>query len=164
MTTQLSVLFFVIFITALLMYNSLNSKNDFNKASVKTNPEFIMACKIAFQNFESDRDQCDNTSSNSRIIVLGDVHGSLNGVKEILYKANVTKSPLTCKWKANITNTILVQVGDIVDRGPQALESWKCFEKLQQTSVDNNVVIRLLGNHDIMWLENQFVHRNKTTE
>lgn len=112
-------------------------------------------------------DQC-----NQRIITIGDVHGSLSGMLSVLHAANATVSPTSCEWRDDATNTLIVQVGDIVDRGPQALEAWQCLDKLQKEALSdpqnsnnkNNGVIRLIGNHDLWWLEGHFHHRNVTAE
>jgi hypothetical protein len=101
----------------------------------------------------------------TRIISVGDVHGSLDGLLEILFHANVTAAPDVCEWRPDSNNVLLVQVGDIVDRGSQALAAWKCIDKLQHENVpDGSKVVRLVGNHEIWWLEGQFHHRNQQYE
>ena len=145
-----------------------------------------------------------------RLIVIGDIHGSLTGLIEILENANVIvptgpkrkankaqalqkdnqdetnkkpKSPL-CEWDwSQPHSTQVIQMGDIVDRGPRALESYQCLESLteqlrqkQEGNVDINEdnlykdhrskysIIRLVGNHDIWWLEGHFHMRNTKTD
>ena len=50
-----------------------------------------------------------------RIIVIGDLHGDWKITKEIFLKAKLID--INFKWIAEPKNTIVVQVGDIVDRG-----------------------------------------------
>ena len=102
-----------------------------------------------------------------RLIVVGDVHGEGAGLREVLNGANVTipDGDSSCRWTAqNPAGTILVQVGDIVDRGAEAYEAWICLEELQNTATGNNKVIRLLGNHDIWWLEGKFHMVNREAD
>ena len=55
-------------------------------------------------------------SSKPRIIAIGDVHGAFDAFVDILQKSQVIDDKQ--KWVAE--NTILVQTGDIVDRGPDS--------------------------------------------
>ena len=102
-----------------------------------------------------------------RLIVVGDIHGEGAGLREVLNGANITNPDggSSCRWiEQNAAGTILVQVGDIVDRGPEAYEAWICLEELQNTATGNNKVIRLLGNHDIWWLEGKFHMVNREAD
>lgn len=62
--------------------------------------------------------------------VLGDIHGEYEYLKEVLEKSGF-----------DYDNDLLIQIGDIVDRGP---EPFKCMEELLK--IKNLVLI--LGNHD----------------
>ncbi len=87
----------------------------------------------------------DNVAEN-RVIAIGDIHGSYDGLLEDLFAANITSSLQSCQWKKQETTTLLVQMGDMVDRGAGALESLECLRHLQSTASDNNAqVVRLLG-------------------
>lgn len=82
----------------------------------------------------------------TRLIAIGDIHGSFTGLLEDLYDANITTSRDICMWQSQPIHTILVQSGDLVDRGPGALESLKCLQNLQNTAKDfNGEVVRILG-------------------
>ena len=106
--------------------------------------------------------------SSRRIISVGDVHGSLIGLHEILYKAGISESRNSCEWHPDTkTNggVTFVQTGDIVDRGPNASEAWFCLKHLQDTApAHNSEVIRLLGNHELWWLTGQLSYRNKKSD
>lgn len=106
------------------------------------------------------------TTVDKRIIAIGDVHGSLDGLLEDLFHANVTTTAKTCEWKPQSQDgTLVVQVGDIVDRGPQALEAYQCIKHLQETASGyNGEVVRLLGNHELWWLTGVFYKRNAKTD
>ncbi len=109
-----------------------------------------------------------STSSSPRIIVIGDVHAASDGLQEILFNANITKFLKgDCRWRdqPSKNGVLLIQVGDMVDRGPTAVEAWRCLNLLQTTAESvNSRVIRLMGNHDLWWLKGYFVHRNKATD
>lgn len=123
----------------------------------------VPACRIAsrLRGFE------DPFQDGKNVIAIGDVHGCFVGLTEILYEAGVTSSnDGSCHWRPDLVNTTLVQVGDIVDRGNATLSVWRCLETLQRTArqAAGSEVIRLIGNHDIWWLENQVHNRNKETD
>jgi hypothetical protein len=59
------------------------------------------------------------------MIVIGDIHGSYDGLREVLFQANVTSSAdldTICEWQEQSdTGTVVLQIGDMVDRGPGAV-------------------------------------------
>lgn len=87
------------------------------------------------------------TPSSYRYIIVGDIHGSYDLLKEILDYANIT-NPLnstTCEWIKN-QSIRLIQLGDVVDRGDKTFEVWyNCLNKLQDESTEAYKLIRLLG-------------------
>jgi len=95
-----------------------------------------------------------------RIVVVGDVHGDLVGLLEVLHAANVTRSADECAWTPS-TPTLLVQTGDVVDRGPDVLGVLACLDTLQGSAPAGSRVVRTIGNHDLWWLEGMFDYRNK---
>lgn len=69
---------------------------------------------------------------------LGDIHGEYDKLCEVLEKSGIDKD-----------NDLLIQVGDIVDRGP---EPFKCYDKLLEFK--NRIL--LMGNHDealLSWIK-----------
>jgi hypothetical protein len=86
-----------------------------------------------------------------KVIAIGDVHGNLGALLETLHQAeiialNSAGSPM-CQWKDNLLQTakhelLLVQTGDIVDRGPDAPECWQCLKHLQDTAPAGVNVVR----------------------
>lgn len=94
-----------------------------------------------------------NPIKSPRFIVIGDIHGAYDMLQDILVVAKISTKDAPCEWHSGTTDTILVQVGDMVDRGLYSLECAYCLERLQRTAPKDSKVIRLIGNHDIWWLE-----------
>lgn len=102
-----------------------------------------------------------STANYTRIVVVGDVHGALNGLLAVLNAATVTASPEKCEWSSTAQRVLVVQTGDVVDRGPQASEAWDCLQRLQRQAVaSKSRVVRLLGNHELLWLSHDTGYRN----
>jgi hypothetical protein len=49
-----------------------------------------------------------------------------------------------------------VQVGDVNDRGAHSLQAWACLRALQRSAPPGSAVVRLAGNHELLWLEGRF--------
>jgi len=108
-----------------------------------------------------------NESSYKRVVIIGDVHGDYDRLLDILDRANITmkeeRSSNRCRFVA--ARVLLVQMGDVVDRGPRSLESWQCLGELQATAhARGSHVVRMLGNHELMWLEGETVYKNPVTD
>jgi hypothetical protein len=94
-----------------------------------------------------------------RRIVVGDIHGELNGFREILRNAGLIDSK--DNWSGGYC--ILIQTGDVIDRGPCSREAIELLRKLQkEAAVAGGEVIRLCGNHELMLLQNNFSYVNFT--
>ena len=92
---------------------------------------------------------CSVCGSKERIVAIGDVHGNYEVMLQVLHKAGVISSDNECSWNPTITSNNpvqLIQVGDIVDRGPAAPQAWRCLRDLQENSPTGSSVIRLIGN------------------
>lgn len=95
-------------------------------------------------------------SSEKDIFVLGDVHGELDGFKDNLKEGKVLDG--LGNWARGNTS-ILVQMGDVIDRGPKSLEAFDFLDKLQsQAEANGGKVIRLLGNHEAMILQRNYAY------
>ena len=83
----------------------------------------------------------------SRIVAIGDVHGSYNKLISLLKGTGVVDDALA--WSGGSTH--LVFIGDLVDRGPQELDVldlvWRLEEEAPLTGGQVHV---LLGNHEAM--------------
>lgn len=81
-----------------------------------------------------------------RLVCMGDVHGDVSALKKALEIAGVYKDD---KW--NGKNTILVQCGDILDRGSEELACFSLLARLSHEAVkEGGKVIVLYGNHEAL--------------
>jgi hypothetical protein len=82
-----------------------------------------------------------------RIVAVADVHGAYDRFVEILRAANVIDDRQ--RWAGGRTH--LVQLGDVVDRGPDSLKALDLLESLQRDAQRaGGGVHPLLGNHEVM--------------
>ncbi|KAG1046407.1 hypothetical protein G6F46_001840 [Rhizopus delemar] len=88
----------------------------------------------------------DNVS-NRRIVAMGDLHGDLSNTLSILKFSKIIDEDH--HWIAG--DTILVQTGDVVDRGLDTIKLYKLLQDLRKEApLHGGLVIPLLGNHEIM--------------
>jgi hypothetical protein len=84
-----------------------------------------------------------------RTVILGDLHGSLDAFRRILTQAGLLDGD---SWRGG--HTILVQLGDVIDRGPDSIATYEFLAGLQiRARKGKGRVIRLLGNHEVHLLE-----------
>ena len=99
------------------------------------------------------------SSKQKRRIIVGDIHGELDGCREILRNAGLIDSK--DNWTGE--DSILIQTGDVIDRGPCSREAVALLRKLQQEAPDAKCeVMRLCGNHELMLLQHNFSYVNFT--
>jgi Calcineurin-like phosphoesterase len=82
-----------------------------------------------------------------RIVAVGDLHGDFSAWQDILRGAGLidTKG----HWAAG--ETVLIQTGDAVDRGPNSLEIIEDLMRLQKEAARaHGQVIAMVGNHEAM--------------
>ena len=92
-----------------------------------------------------------------RIVAVGDLHGDWAAWQAIVRAAGLVDSK--DRWRGG--RTVLVQVGDIVDRGPDSLKIIEHLQQLQrQASRSGGQVITLVGNHEAMMMTGdlRYVH------
>ena len=83
----------------------------------------------------------------SRIIAIGDLHGDYDAYISILKKSGLIDKRK--RWAGG--DAVLVQTGDIADRGPDTRKIIEHMKKLQrQAEKDGGRVIALIGNHEAM--------------
>ncbi|HEY3204887.1 MAG TPA: metallophosphoesterase [Thermoanaerobaculia bacterium] len=81
------------------------------------------------------------------IVAVGDVHGDLAALKTILVEAGVLDA--SGAWVGG--ETVLVQVGDLIDRGPSMRGTLDFVMALEQAAPKHGGrVVSVLGNHEIM--------------
>jgi hypothetical protein len=87
------------------------------------------------------------TAAEQRIVAIGDVHGDLPDFVAILQQVGLMNE--SHQWSGGAT--VLVQVGDLVDRGPKSRECLDLLMDLErQATEQNGKVLPLLGNHEVM--------------
>ena len=92
-----------------------------------------------------------------RCIVVGDIHGELDGLKEILNHAGLID--YHDNWSGY--DSMLIQTGDVIDRGPYSLECVELLRKLQTEAISaEGAVVRLCGNHELMLIQGYFDYIN----
>ena len=73
---------------------------------------------------------------NQRLVCIGDVHGDFHKFEESLKIAGVyDKTKEDCQWVGG--NTILVQCGDVLDRGSQELACFYLLANLSRQAAEN---------------------------
>jgi hypothetical protein len=97
------------------------------------------------------------SAGQKRRIVVGDIHGELDGFREILRNAGLIDS--SDKWTGD--DCILIQTGDVIDRGPYSREAIDLLRKIQKEAPGaKGEVIRVCGNHELMLLQLNFSYAN----
>ncbi len=82
-----------------------------------------------------------------RVVAVGDVHGDLDGVVSILRDAGLIDA--NSHWIGG--NAVLVQTGDLLDRGPRPRDVLDLFMALEaEAPRSGGRVVVLLGNHEVM--------------
>jgi hypothetical protein len=82
-----------------------------------------------------------------RIVAVGDVHGTLDGFRVILKVAGLIDN--AHQWTGG--KATLVQLGDLVDRGPQSRAVLDYVMTLQNDAQKKGGAVRVsLGNHEVM--------------
>jgi len=92
-----------------------------------------------------------------RRIIVGDIHGELEGFTEIIRNAGLIDGK--DNWSGG--DDILIQTGDVIDRGPYSREAVDLLKRLQkEAAVTRGKVVRLCGNHELMLIQKDFRYAN----
>lgn len=82
-----------------------------------------------------------------RIVAIGDVHGDYEALRKLLRRAGLVGK--SGEWTGG--RSVLVQVGDQLDRGDGERDIYNMLFRLQDTAAkDGGAVHILLGNHEMM--------------
>lgn len=83
----------------------------------------------------------------ARVVAIGDVHGAYSELVTILQQTKLVDARL--RWSGGTAT--LVQIGDLVDRGPRVRETLDLVMDLEkQAERARGALIPLLGNHEAM--------------
>ncbi|KAH7913548.1 Metallo-dependent phosphatase-like protein [Hygrophoropsis aurantiaca] len=95
-----------------------------------------------------DWDNADPTPPYTRrIIAVGDLHGDIENAVRVLQMAGVVDADNA--WSGNVD--VLVQTGDIIDRGDDTIQLFEWFEELREQARDvGGILLTHLGNHEMM--------------
>jgi len=105
--------------------------------------------------------ESDNFSGASKIVAIGDIHGSFDSFINLLLEFEIIDGDLDWNWG----NGHLVITGDIFDRGSGVNEAlWFVHQLEKEARQDGGYVHFLLGNHEIMVLrgDNRYVNEKYT--
>ena len=107
---------------------------------------FIVGGLSAALRVQAARPSC-NIVGVERIVAVGDVHGAYDRFVEILQTAGILDSRL--RWSGGKTH--LVQLGDVVDRGPDSRKALDLLNRLRDDAEHaGGAVHQLLGNQEVM--------------
>lgn len=88
-----------------------------------------------------------------KVFIIGDVHGEYHGFAAALIHAKLMNPELKWTGKKNI----LVQIGDIIDRGIYPMQVDKLLDVLQtEAKKAGGKIIRLVGNHELELLKKNY--------
>ncbi|KAJ0247844.1 Shewanella-like protein phosphatase 2 [Hirschfeldia incana] len=93
-----------------------------------------------------------------RLVAIGDLHGDLEKSKQAFRLAGLTDS--SDRWTGG--STVVVQVGDVLDRGGEELKILYFLERLKREAErDGGKILTMNGNHEIMNVEGDFRYVTK---
>lgn len=105
-------------------------------------------------------EECESGSvihSASDVIIVPDIHGDFEGFIRALRAGNVIPSNDPVEWTWIAGSAVVVQTGDVFDRGPDTLGIFLQIQQLQQQAKDSGgCFVVLMGNHELMNLQGDF--------
>ncbi|EQC45994.1 metallophosphoesterase [Bacteriovorax sp. Seq25_V] len=88
-----------------------------------------------------------------RLIAIGDIHGDFSVVKALLQKGGIVDHKMN--WIAG--DTTVVQVGDLLDRGPDEMKIINFLKKLEKQAIRAGGMLYVLqGNHELKNVDLRF--------
>jgi len=95
----------------------------------------------------------ERKTTDKKIFIIGDVHGEYHGFAAALISSKLMSPELKWTGKKNI----LVQIGDIIDRGYYPMQIDKLLDVLQtEAKKAGGKVVRLVGNHELEILKKNY--------
>lgn len=91
--------------------------------------------------------EAPRSTTGQRVVAVGDLHGDLDNALAVLRLAGLVDD--AGSWAGGAT--VLVQTGDLVDRGDEGREVLALLRRLQEeAAAAGGRVVQLLGNHELM--------------
>jgi hypothetical protein len=129
--------------------DTLISKESISK-KVRRAVKKIVKCYVKGTKKESKKDDINKKNELNRIVAIGDIHGDYEHLISILQHAKLVDEENNWIGK----NSILVQMGDLINRGNDTLKIYDTMLNLrEQAKEKGGIVHMLLGNHDILEIE-----------
>jgi len=92
-----------------------------------------------------------------RVVVVGDVRGDAAALIATLRAAGLVGERRCDEWRGG--RAVLVQTGNVVGHGPDWARAHDCLRGLQRlAAAAGGRVVRLAGNHELLWAEGRFHH------
>eukprot|EP01065_Artemidia_motanka_P008350 TRINITY_DN1418_c0_g1_i3.p1 TRINITY_DN1418_c0_g1~~TRINITY_DN1418_c0_g1_i3.p1 ORF type:complete len:319 (+),score=31.32 TRINITY_DN1418_c0_g1_i3:100-1056(+) len=107
----------------------------------------------------------------TRVVAVGDLHGDLSAAMNVLTKASLIQcgkagDARSCNWVGG--DALLVQMGDILDRGPEAtqLVEFMLDTLPPRVQAGGGSMVVLLGNHELLNLQGytHYVHEAEASK
>ena len=106
----------------------------------------------------------ENKRARTKVIAIGDVHGDEDVLRRLLFATGATDKVLgeDVKWvKERNERTVVVQAGDVVDRGKDSIGSFTFIRDIRaqvlvpgdEYDVDRRQIRLLVGNHELMAIQ-----------
>ncbi|SBT41803.1 shewanella-like protein phosphatase 1, putative [Plasmodium ovale wallikeri] len=145
-------------ICALLLLYGITAKNV-ERANMSKNDFVFKNLAIDKKKLDSSYFQTyDNIQWDGKIIAIGDIHGDMESLKLILRHANLVNEK--DEWIGE--NVLLVQVGDVLDRGIYGPLIYDYLFQLQKDAIHKkSKIILILGNHEQLNLCGYFDYVNR---
>ncbi|SCP05590.1 shewanella-like protein phosphatase 1, putative [Plasmodium ovale] len=143
---------------ALLLLYGITAKNV-ETANMSKNDFVFKNLAIDKKKLDSSYFQTyDNIQWDGKIIAIGDIHGDIESLKLILRHANLVNEK--DEWIGE--NVLLVQVGDVLDRGIYGPLIYDYLFQLQKDAIHKkSKIILILGNHEQLNLCGYFDYVNR---
>eukprot|EP00993_Chasmostoma_nieuportense_P002216 NODE_3031_length_1043_cov_11.677948_g2889_i0.p1 GENE.NODE_3031_length_1043_cov_11.677948_g2889_i0~~NODE_3031_length_1043_cov_11.677948_g2889_i0.p1 ORF type:complete len:327 (-),score=64.17 NODE_3031_length_1043_cov_11.677948_g2889_i0:42-1022(-) len=94
----------------------------------------------------------------AKLFAIGDLHGDAHNALRCLQLCNLTDA----EWRWTGGEATLVQMGDVVDRGPDSIQLLHLLMRLRaQAAAAGGQVVQLLGNHEVMAFKGRVVYTHK---
>jgi Calcineurin-like phosphoesterase len=90
-------------------------------------------------------------AASETIYALGDIHGDSERLTKLLAAAQIIPSVTDIRWNSGAS--VLVVTGDMIDKGPHAVDVIRLLSELQrQAPKSGGQVILLAGNHEVEFM------------